>query len=114
MTDADLKKLEEDIHNSKVVGIGEIGLDYYWTKDNKDKQILFFKKQLELAKKYKARLIPFFDASGKSNSIIAITPDSVSDIDNNRMLQKSLIGIVEHRLSPDLKYSALLHSKFYN
>ena len=48
----DLIKLENLIKTEKIVAIGEIGLDYYWTKENKDKQILFFKKQLELAKKY--------------------------------------------------------------
>lgn len=68
----------------------------------------------QTAKKYKARLIPYYDASGNSNSIIAIKPDSVTDITNSKVLQKTLIGIVEHRLSPDLKYSALLHSRFYD
>ncbi len=34
----------------KVVAIGEIGLDYYWTKENKDSQILVFKKMLGIAK----------------------------------------------------------------
>lgn len=48
----DLTKLEDLIKTEKIVAIGEIGLDYYWTKDNKDKQIKFFKSQLELAKKY--------------------------------------------------------------
>ncbi|MBR3116554.1 MAG: TatD family hydrolase [Bacilli bacterium] len=48
----DLKKLEELIKNNDIVAIGEIGLDYYWTKDNKDKQIEYFKAQLELSKKY--------------------------------------------------------------
>lgn len=48
----DLKDLEDLIKKEKVVAIGEIGLDYHWTKDNKDKQIEFFKYQLELAKKY--------------------------------------------------------------
>ncbi len=48
----DLVELENLIKNEKIVAIGEIGLDYYWTKDNKDKQIKFFKAQLELAKKY--------------------------------------------------------------
>ena len=33
------------------MGIGEIGLDYYYTKDNKEKQISLFKKQLSLAEK---------------------------------------------------------------
>jgi len=33
----------------KIIAIGEIGLDYYYTKDNKDKQIEVFRKQLEIA-----------------------------------------------------------------
>ena len=35
--------------NKKVVAIGEIGLDYYWVKDNKELQKFAFKKQIELA-----------------------------------------------------------------
>lgn len=35
--------------NPKVVGIGEIGLDYHYCKDNKDKQIEVFVEQLKLA-----------------------------------------------------------------
>lgn len=38
--------------NSKVVGIGEIGLDYHFGKENRDKQIKLFEEQLDLAKKY--------------------------------------------------------------
>ncbi len=37
--------------NPKIVAIGEIGLDYYWEKDNKEKQREVFRKQLELAEK---------------------------------------------------------------
>ncbi len=44
-----LDKLREQLNNPKVVGIGEIGLDYYWVKDNKDKQIELFEKQLKIA-----------------------------------------------------------------
>ena len=46
------KFIEENINNSKIVGIGEIGLDYYWVKDNKDKQKEVFEYQLKLAEKY--------------------------------------------------------------
>ena len=35
----------------KIVAIGEIGLDYYYTKDNKEEQIKIFRKQLEIAEK---------------------------------------------------------------
>ncbi len=52
ITDEYYLLLEEQLKANKIVGIGEIGLDYYWTKDNKEKQINMFKKQLELAKKY--------------------------------------------------------------
>lgn len=51
-TDEDLVLLEEQIKNNKIVALGEIGIDYYWTKENSEKQIYFFKKQLELAEKY--------------------------------------------------------------
>ncbi len=39
------------ISNPKIIGIGEIGLDYFHNKDNKSAQIELFKNQLELAKK---------------------------------------------------------------
>ena len=35
--------------SEKVVAIGEIGLDYYWNKENKEKQQDVFIKQIELA-----------------------------------------------------------------
>ena len=44
-TDKDLEDFEELLKNNKVNAIGEIGLDYYWTKDNSEKQVYFFKKQ---------------------------------------------------------------------
>ena len=51
--DSDLCNLEKLIKSenkaSKIVGIGEIGLDYYWQKDNKQMQQYAFIKQIELA-----------------------------------------------------------------
>ncbi len=38
-------------NNKKIVAIGEIGLDYYWNKDNKAKQIEVFRRQLEIAER---------------------------------------------------------------
>jgi TatD DNase family protein len=35
--------------SKRVVGIGEIGLDFYWRTDNKDRQIEMFQKQIYLA-----------------------------------------------------------------
>ena len=50
--DSDYEVLENMIKsNKKIVAIGEIGLDYYWNKDNKEKQREVFRKQLELAEK---------------------------------------------------------------
>ena len=52
INEEDYKKLEEVIKsNKKIVAIGEIGLDYHWNKDNKEKQIEVFRKQLSLAEK---------------------------------------------------------------
>lgn len=50
-TEDDLHFIEEHINDLKVVAIGEIGLDYYWTKDNKEKQKELFEYQLKLAER---------------------------------------------------------------
>lgn len=47
----EIKQIEELAKNKKVVGIGEIGLDYYWNKENKELQQFAFIKQIELANK---------------------------------------------------------------
>lgn len=45
----DIKIIKEISKFDKVKAIGEIGLDYYWRKDNKDIQKKFFEKQIELS-----------------------------------------------------------------
>ena len=53
VTDKDLEDLERIIvTNKKIIGIGEIGLDYYHNDMNKEKQKEIFIKQIELAEKY--------------------------------------------------------------
>ena len=49
--------LEDNLNKDKVIAIGEIGLDYYYTKDNKEKQIELFELQLQLAEKYNMPVI---------------------------------------------------------
>ncbi len=43
--------LEDVISDERIIAIGEIGLDYYWDKSFKDKQIEMFIRQIELANK---------------------------------------------------------------
>ena len=51
VSDLDLEKLEEQAKSDKVVGIGEIGLDYHYGKEDREEQIKLFEKQLALAQK---------------------------------------------------------------
>lgn len=50
--DQSLKYIETNLSNPKIVGIGEIGLDYHYGKDDAKLQKDVFIKQLELARKY--------------------------------------------------------------
>lgn len=51
-TDAASYLTENVLNHPKVIGIGEIGLDYHSGDENRDAQIKLFEQQLELAKKY--------------------------------------------------------------
>lgn len=44
-----LEQLMDQLKQEKVVGLGEIGLDYYYGKENKAKQLVLFEKQLKIA-----------------------------------------------------------------
>lgn len=53
----DLDVLETYLNYDKIVGVGEIGLDYHYNKDDKQEQIDLFKKQIFLAQKYKKPIV---------------------------------------------------------
>lgn len=50
--ESDLEMLEKNLSNPKIVAIGEIGLDYHYTKETKFEQINLLEKQLKIAEKY--------------------------------------------------------------
>ena len=52
--EGDLDEIEKLLNNNKVIAIGEIGLDYYWDKEEsvKQHQKEYFIKQIDLANRY--------------------------------------------------------------
>lgn len=52
-----IDELEKIATSSKIVAIGEIGLDYYWNKENKIEQKKAFIKQIEIANKYNLPIV---------------------------------------------------------
>lgn len=59
INDEVIEWLRQNSSNPKVVAIGEIGLDYYWVKEEEQraKQRLWFNKQMDLAKKLEMPVI---------------------------------------------------------
>lgn len=53
----EIEKLIKTDDNEKIVAVGEIGLDYYWNKENKELQKIIFKKQIKLANKYNLPIV---------------------------------------------------------
>ena len=52
-----ISQLDNQLNDDKVVAVGEIGLDYYKGKENRDKQIELFEKMLTLAEKHELPVI---------------------------------------------------------
>ena len=78
----DLKFLEAMIsYNDKVVGIGEIGLDYHYGKDDIDLQKKLFRVQMKLAEKYKLPVVIHSrDATLDTINILKEFPNVIGDI----------------------------------
>lgn len=56
-SEENLKEIENLAKNDKIVAIGEIGLDYYWNKDNKNIQKDLFIKQIDIANRLSKPII---------------------------------------------------------
>jgi TatD DNase family protein len=57
ISDSGFSILESFLKDNKLRAVGEIGLDYYWHKDNKEEQKNVFIRQIELANKYNVPII---------------------------------------------------------
>ena len=53
----EITKIVQNNKSKKLVAIGEIGLDYYWNKENKELQEQAFIKQIELANKLELPIV---------------------------------------------------------
>ena len=69
VSDEDITLLDKQIENNNVVAVGEIGIDYYHTKENKEKQIEVFRNMLDIAKKYKRSGLKSFTVFKPSKTI---------------------------------------------
>lgn len=56
-TDENIEIIEGLAKDKNIVAIGEIGLDYYWNKDNKEKQKELFIRQIEIANKLELPIV---------------------------------------------------------
>lgn len=80
-TNRDLLQLEEQLKHSKVVGIGEIGLDYHYGKEDIFEQKDLFYKQMQLAEKYHLPVVIHSrDATEDTVAILKEFPNVVGDI----------------------------------
>jgi len=80
-TDEDLKLLEEQLKHEKVVGVGEIGLDYHYGKEDMEDQKILFRKQMAIAKKYDLPVVIHSrDATQDTISVLSEYPEVIGDI----------------------------------
>lgn len=87
-TNQDLEFIRNAIRHDKVVAIGEIGLDYHYTKENREEQISLFESQLKIAE--------------ENNMSIVIHSREATD-DMLKILKKNQLKGVMHSFSGSLE-----------
>ena len=73
----ELQHVEEELAKRKFYGIGEIGIDLYWDKTHLQEQQDAFRKQIQLAKKYKLPIV--IHGREAFDEIFAILEEEKSD-----------------------------------
>ena len=86
--ESDLDFISENLYHEKIIAIGEIGLDYHYTKDNKDKQIELFERELKMA---------------EDNNLPVIIHSRESTLDTINTLKKYKVKGVIHSFSGSLE-----------
>lgn len=84
----DINFIKSNLNNPKVVAIGEIGLDYHYTKENKKEQIELFEKQLKIA---------------EENNIPVVIHSREATDDTLRILKKYKLKGVIHSFSGSIE-----------
>ncbi len=80
-TASDLAFLEELLTHTKIVGVGEIGLDYHYGKEDIEQQKKLFRKQMEIAEKHHLPVVIHSrDATQDTIEIIKEFPNVKGDI----------------------------------
>lgn len=76
LTDEGFDEMIKLMHHPKCVAVGEIGLDYYWDAEHKDKQKALFIRQIELALELdKPVIVHDREAHGDSFDIVSRYPE---------------------------------------
>ncbi len=87
-TKEDIDFIKNNLANNKIIAIGEIGLDYHYTKDNKSEQIKLLETQLEIA---------------EDNNIPVIIHSREATLDTLNTLKKYKVKGVIHSYSGSLE-----------
>ena len=81
VTKSDLNELEKNLSDHKVVGLGEIGLDYHYGKEDIEKQKELFRFQMRLAEKHELPVVIHSrDATSDTIEILREYPNVYGDI----------------------------------
>lgn len=82
----------ENLISEKVIAIGEIGIDFYWNKFDKDIQLEGFKKQIEIAQKYELPIVLHLRDKKNSFEVFNIALEILKNYDLKSVVFHSFSG----------------------
>ena len=103
-----MARMRELCRMEKAVAVGEIGLDYYWDKENHEKQEYWFRRQIRLANELKMPIV-IHSREADQKTMDILTEEGAFSLERRAFFPKRKVTAADGSITEEDDARVLLH-----